>query len=119
MGEDMSATPNCKPWCTDHQDSGMSECYTRFVIYDDGMEAKAAPAPGSMAAKLRALGGLPAEISWIAFVASQDEEDEHPIMNLQFFEAGDDVEQNSDLSVELDGLKELHANLGAILKKFS
>lgn len=40
-------------------------------------------------------------------------------MNVQFCEVGDDVEQNSDLSVELDGLKELHANLGAILKKFS
>lgn len=97
----------------------MSECYTRFVIYDDGTEEKTAPAPGSPAAQLQALGGWPADISWIAFVASQDEEDEHPIMDLQFFEAGDDVEQNSSLHVELDGLKALHSNLGAILKNFS
>ena len=40
-------------------------------------------------------------------------------MNLQFYEAGDDVDQKSDLSVEIDGLKELHANLGTILEKFS
>lgn len=115
----MSATPNCKPWCTDHKTKGENACYTHLVIYDDGREAKAAPAAGSMAAQFQALGGWPAEISWIAFVASQDEEDEHPIMNLHFFEAGDEVKQNSDLSVELDGLKELHANLGTILKKFS
>jgi len=115
----VTATPNCKPWCTDHKTKGENSCSTRFLIYDDGREAKATSAPGSMAAQFQALGGWPAEISWIAFVASQDEEDEHPVMNLQFFEAGDDVEQNSDLSVELDELKELHANLGSILKKFS
>jgi hypothetical protein len=98
----------------------MSECFTRFVIYDDGSEAKAAPAPGSLAAQFQGLGRWPAEISRIAFVASQDEEeDEQPVMNLQFFEAGDDAEQNSDLSIELDGLKDLYAHLGAILRKFS
>jgi hypothetical protein len=114
----MTTTPHCKPWRTEHRTKVEISCYTRFVIYDDGREAKAAPAPGTMAAQFQALGGWPAEISCISFVASQDEEDGHPVMNLQFFQAGDAVEQNSDLSVELDGLKELHANLGAILKKF-
>lgn len=115
----MTATPNCKPWCTDHKTVGENSCYTRFAIYDDGREASAAPAPESMAAQFQALGGWPADISWVAFVASQDGDDEHPIMDLQFFEAGDDVSQNSSLHVELDGLKTLHANLGAILKDFS
>lgn len=41
------------------------------------------------------------------------------MMDLQFFEAGDDVDQNSNLHVELDRLKALHSKLGAILKDFS
>ena len=114
----MTATPNCKPWCTDHKTIGENSCYTGFSIYDDGSQEKALPAPGSIAAQFQALGGWPAEISWIAFVASQDEEGVHPVMDLQFFEAGRE-EQSSNLHVDLDGLRELHANLGAILKKFS
>ncbi|WP_223980361.1 hypothetical protein [Arthrobacter sp. NicSoilB8] len=89
------------------------------MIFDDGREERAAPALGSLAAQFQTLGGWPADISWIAFVACQDEEDEHPTMDLQFFEAGDDVDQNSNLNVELDGLRALHSNLGAILKDFS
>lgn len=112
----MTKTPTCKPWCTDHQEP--DECYTRFVIYDDGAEEKAAPAPGSLAAQMRALGGWPAEISWIAFVAAQDEEDEHPVMDLQFYEAGGD-EANSTLHLDADVLKKLHSELGAIIKDFS
>lgn len=114
----MNATSNCKPWCTDDQHVGENSCFTRFVIYDDGKESKAAPAPGSGAVQFQAGGGWPAEISWIAFVASQDEEDEHPEMDLQFFEAGG-LEQSSNLHVELGGLKALHSELGAILEAFS
>lgn len=114
----MTATPDCKPWCTDHQTVGENSCYTRFMIYDDGREQESAPAPGSVAAQFQAVGGWPGEISWIAFVACQDEEDEHPEMDLQFFEAGG-VEQSSNLHVDLGGLKALHSSIGAILKDFS
>lgn len=112
----MTATSNCKPWCTDHQ--GADECYTRFVIYDKGDEEKAEPTEGSLAAQFKAFGGLPVDISWIAFVAAQDEEDEQPVMDLQFYETEGD-EPNSTLHLDMEALKELHSNFGAILKNFS
>ncbi|WP_320536142.1 hypothetical protein [Pseudarthrobacter sp. IC2-21] len=114
----MTATPTCKPWCTDHQTVGEDACYTRYVIYDNGEVGKSEPAEGSMAAQLRAVGGFPGEISWIAFVASQDEEDEHPVMDLQFYEAGAD-EANCTLPLNASVLTELRSSLGSILSKFS
>ena len=109
----------CKPWCTNHQDAGANECYTSFEIYNDGKEARAAPVPGSMAAQIQALGGWPAEISRVDFVASQEEEDDSPVMNFHFFEAGGDAEIASDLPLDLEALKKLHGSLGTIIQKFS
>lgn len=113
----MTATSDCKPWCTDHHGP---DCSTQFTIYDDGNEAseKVEPAAGSLAAQLKAVGGIPSEISWINLVAMQDEEDEQPVMALHFFEVGGD-EPVSTLSVDANGLKELHSNLGGILTDFS
>ncbi|MET3708875.1 hypothetical protein ABIB17_003524 [Arthrobacter sp. UYEF6] len=65
-----------------------------------------------------AVGGFPGEISWIAFVASQDEEDEQPVVDLQFYEAGAD-EANCTLSLNSSVLMELRSSLGAILSEFS
>ncbi|MDD1477910.1 hypothetical protein [Arthrobacter sp. H16F315] len=48
----------------------------------------------------------------------QDEEDELPVMALHFFEVGGD-EPVSTLSVDANGLKELHSNLGGILTDLS
>lgn len=116
----MTALSNCKPWCMDHKTVGEDSCYTRFVIYDDGNEsAEVEPGSSSLAAQSWASGGLPAEISWIAVVASQDDEDEDPLMDLQFYEAGETGEQNSILHVDMAGLKQLHSALGAILRDFS
>lgn len=115
----MTATPTCKPWCTDHQTLGEDACYTRFVIYDNGKEDEQAEhAEGSNAAQLQALGGVPAEISWIAFVASQDEEDEDPVMDLQFYEAGGD-EPTATLGLDVNVIKQLRSGLGAVLNDFS
>lgn len=114
----MTATPTCKPWCSDHLTVGEDSCYTRYVIYDDGTEERAEPAEGSFAAQFKAHGGFPGEISWIAFVASQDEEDEEPVMDLQFYEAGRD-EATCTLSVDVNVIKQLRSGLGAVLSDFS
>ncbi|MCC9173242.1 hypothetical protein [Arthrobacter sp. zg-Y179] len=113
----MTRSPDCKPWCDNHLTKFENSCNTMIVIYDDGRQAEAPPTPGTMAALFRA--GLPKAISWVAFVASQDEEDEKPIMDLQFFEAGDGAEQISNLHVDLDGLRTLHSSLADILREFS
>src|SRR5687768_11248130 len=99
----MTVSPTCKPWCTDHQDP--NECLTRILIYDKGKDEteESEPAPGSLAAQFQAFGGWPAEISWITFVASQDDEDEYPVMDLQFFEGGG-KDQNSNLHVDVAAL---------------
>jgi hypothetical protein len=109
----MTATPACKLWCTNHQVP--DECYTRFTIYDDGEEEGRKPAPpGSTAAPFE----FPKDIGWISFVGSQDEEDEQPIMELHLFEAGAD-EPIVKLPLDMNALKELHANFGAIIRNFS
>lgn len=112
----MTATPTCKPWCTDHKSA--DECYTRFTIYDDGREESAKPDPDSLAGQFAALGGFPGQVSWISFVACQEDEDENPVMDLQFFEAGAD-EITCSLSLNLEQLKEFHASLGAVIRDFS
>ena len=114
----MTATPTCKPWCTEHLTVGEDSCYTRYVIYDKGEVGKSEPDEGPLAAQVEAVGGFPGEISWIAFVASQDEEDEQPVMDLQFYEAGAD-EANCTLSLNSSVLMELRSSLGAILSEFS
>lgn len=109
----MSATPNCKPWCTDHQ--GLNECYTEFVIYDNGEDQRRTPpAPGSMAAMFE----FPKDVGWIKFCAAQDEEDEQPVMDLHFFEPGE-VEPIVRLPLDTNVIQSLHSELGAILRGFS
>lgn len=115
----MTATSNCKPWCTDHKTVGENSCYTHFVIHDDGREEEVASVPGTLAAEFEALGGGPSDISWVAFVVSQDEEDEHPLMDLEFYGPGESGDQKANLHLEIDGLKQLHSSLGAILRDFS
>ncbi|MDM7989928.1 hypothetical protein [Arthrobacter sp. zg-Y877] len=115
----MTASPNCKPWCDDHQtDSEDNSCCTRFVIYDDGRQEATPPA---MAQRLEALGGggLPPEISWVALSASQDEEDAQPLLRFQFYDAGDDPQESANLYMNLDGLRAFHSSLGAMLKGLS
>lgn len=114
----MSASPDCKPWCDDHlTDFGEDSCHTRSVIHDDGRPEKVPAAPGTMAALFQ--DGVPWEISWVAFEASQDEEDEKPRIALQFFEAGDDPLKSANLYMELDELRAFHSSLTAILKDLS
>ena len=116
----MTALPNCKPWCDDHQtDFGENFCCTRFVIYDDGRQEATPPTPGSKAEQLQALGGLPPEISWVALGASQDEEDAEPLLRFQFYEAGEDPEEKANLYMSLDSLKAFHSSLGVILQGIS
>lgn len=71
--------------------------------------------PGAL---LQALGGMPKDVAWVNFVASQDEEDEYPLMDLQFFEAGN-YEAISTLHLDMDSLKDIHSRLGAVMRKFS
>jgi len=111
----MTARPTCKPWCDDHQSVGEDTCYTTFVIYDDGEEEKVEPPEGSFAALGRGL--LPAEISWINFVANQEEEAENPSMLLEFYEAGERT-ASSTLELDADGLREIHSSLDIVLRKF-
>lgn len=107
----MTTTSDCKPWCTDHKTIGEDSCYTRVTIYDSGNnELQPAPAPGSMAA----LFEFPKDIAWMNFVASQDENDEQPVMDLFFFEAGKD-EPITTLALDQNTLKQLHRNLGTLL----
>lgn len=114
----MTATPTCKPWCSDHLTVGEDSCYTRYIIYDDRKEERAEPAEGSLAAQFEALGGFSGEISWIAFVASQDDEDEKPVMDLQFYETGRD-EATFTLSLDVNVIKQLRSGLGTVLSDFS
>ncbi|MCC9173243.1 hypothetical protein [Arthrobacter sp. zg-Y179] len=78
---------------------------------------KVPPAPGTKAALVQ--DGLPWEISWVAFEASQDEEDEKPLIGLQFFEAGDNPVESANLYMDLDELRAFHSSLTAILKDLS
>ena len=118
LGDDMSASPGCKPWCNDHlTDSEEDSCHTRFVIYDDGRPEKVPPAPGTKEAFVQA--ALPWEISRVAFEATQDEDDEKPLIGLHFFEAGDDPMESADLYMDLDELRTFHSNLTTILKELS
>lgn len=104
----MSATPGCRPWCTAHS---MGECFTRVTIYNNGeVQPSSPPAPGSMAA----LFEYPKDIAWVSFVASQDEDDDEPVMDLHFFEAGQD-EPITRMSLDKDTLQQVHRNLGAVL----
>lgn len=117
LGE-MSASAGCKSWCSDHlTDSEEDSCHTRFVIYDDGRPEKVPPAPGTRAAFVQA--GLPCEISSVAFEATQDEDDEKPLIGFHFFEAGDDPMESADLYMDLEELRTFHSNLTAILKDLS
>lgn len=111
----MPATSSCKPWCTDHQ--GADECYTSFSIHDDGREAERFD-PESLAGQFAALGRFPGQVSWVSFVACQEDDDEHPAIDLQFFEAGAD-EMNCHLHLSLEELKDLHRNLGTAIRRLS
>ncbi|MET3708878.1 hypothetical protein ABIB17_003527 [Arthrobacter sp. UYEF6] len=50
----MTATPTCKPWCTEHLTVGEDSCYTRYVIYDKGEVGKSEPDEGPLAAQVEA-----------------------------------------------------------------
>lgn len=107
-----------KPWCSDHKSDYEDSCFTQVVLYDNGEEEETKPAEGSLAAQFQALGG-PEDIAWVQFVASQEvEEDEQALMDLQFFKAGD-YEAVCNLHLDLDGLRELHSNLGDVLRRIS
>lgn len=55
----------------------------------------------------------------MAFEATQDEEDEEPLIGFQFFEAGDDPMESANLYMDLDELRAFHSSLTAILRDFS
>lgn len=89
----------------------MGECFTRVTIYNNGeVQPSSPPASGSMAA----LFEYPKDIAWVSFVASQDEDDDEPVMDLHFFEAGQD-EPITRISLDKDTLQQVHRNLGAVL----
>lgn len=114
----MTATPDCKPWCKDHQtEFGDNDSQTSFMIYDDGRQEEVPPAPGTMAALFQE--GMPMEVSRITMSAWQDEEDKEPFIDLEFFEVGDDPMQNAIMHVKLDDIRTLHSRLAYILKNFS
>jgi hypothetical protein len=103
----MTATPTCKPWCDE-----LSECYTRVCIFDDGEETKPAPTPA------HALFQPLKEISRIFLTVMEDEEDERPRVEIEFFETGNFTDADGVLHLDASGLKDLHAQLGALLKDF-
>lgn len=112
----MPATSDCKPWCTDHQEP--NECFTqRWILDGDEKETPAVsvPEPGSLAAQFQALGGLPEDVATIVLIASQDEEDDQPLMHLEFRKAGNH-EAVAALHLDRDELAETHKNLGSMLR---
>jgi hypothetical protein len=72
----------------------------------------------SLAAQFNALG-WPKKIAWIRFHGSLDEEDEEPVMELTFHEAGDHDNAAAVLQLDVDGLKALNANRDAAPKDFA
>ena len=108
----MSGTPNCRPWCTEHS---MGECFTRVTMYNNvEVQPATPPSPGSMAA----LFEYPKDIACVSFLASQDEDDDEPVMDLHFFEAGQD-EPITRMSLDKDALQQVHRNLGAVLRELA
>ena len=83
-----------------------------MTIYSNGeVQSSSPPAhPGSMAA----LFEYPKDNAWVSFVASQDEDDDEPMMDLHFFEASQD-EPITRMSLDKDTLQQVHRNLGAVL----
>ncbi|PTT69233.1 hypothetical protein [Arthrobacter sp. HMWF013] len=105
-------------WRSDHKSEYEDSCFTQVVLYDNGDEEETKPAEGSLAAQFQALGGSK-DIAWVQFIASQDvEEDERPLTDLQFVKARD-YEALCNLHLDIDGLRELHSNLGDVLKRIS
>lgn len=106
----MTATPTCKPWCDDHQYAELSECYTRVCIFDDGQETESAPVQS------HPHFAQPKEISRILLTLMEDEEDARPRVEVEFFEAGNFSDADGLLRLDSTGLKDLHAQLGVVLK---
>ncbi len=106
----MTTKSTCKPWCDDHQYDEISECYTRVCIYDNGEEEKLTPA------QVHPLFELPKEISRILLTVMEDEEDERPRVELEFFQSENRFEAHGVLQLDSIGLKDLHAQLGSVLK---
>ncbi|MEV8183387.1 hypothetical protein [Specibacter sp. NPDC078692] len=112
----MTSTPTCKPWCDDHQHDEISECYTRFCVFQDGAEddeeSKYGPGP------LGAVFQQPKEIGRIFLTVMEDEEDERPRVEIEFFETGNFTDATGWLHLDSRGLRDIHAQLGAVLKNF-
>ncbi|NOJ60004.1 hypothetical protein [Arthrobacter sp. 260] len=114
----MAEAQTHKHWCADHKSDYEDSCFTQVVLYDNNEDEATQPAKGSLAAQFQAMGGSK-DIAWVQFVASHDvEEDDQPLTDLQFFTAWD-YEALGNLHLSIVGLRELHSNLGDVLKRIS
>jgi len=121
----MPASPDCKPWCDDHSDEYENACRNLYLLYkvdavDDAGHEDVDPQLAALKEQSDSMmsGLFPDQVDTIFLDVKQDlDEDEQPTMMLKFWDSTKD-EDSAQLEIDLGGLEELHAELGAAIEMF-
>ena len=115
----MTTKSTCEPWCNDHNGAA-DECLTLRCLYSCGDEhPPQAPNPGwaALAAQFEALSGFPDRVNTIFIEVSYiPAEADRPEMVLRFRDISKDAD-SATLITTAAGLRELHTNLGVLLRE--
>ena len=114
----MTTKPTCEPWCDDHNGAA-DECLTLRCLYscgDEHPQQSPNPALAALAAQVEALPGFPDRVNTIfievSYIPAEENREE---MVLRFRDINRDAD-SATLSTTAAGLRELHTNLGVLLR---
>lgn len=104
----MPSRGKCQDWCELQDDYAAGYCRATPELFED--ESAVTPAFFSNSG--------PKTVARLVFEATQDDEDERPVMNINCWEADGD-EPVAVLYTDIDDLKKIHSRLGAVLETFA
>lgn len=111
----MPTTPHCLSWCEDH-DEDLDICRYMRSIYSNDESSRAQPdsAFAKLAAQMQSSGVIPDEANVLVVRADYFHEDDGLEMQIAMWDLGQD-QASATLSIDLEGLREVHSNLGDVI----